>query len=169
MAAVVFAILAIWLKSHAGNFGSSQGNRTVPANQSDSSSVLGGSYDLSRDENIGGHTLKRHVGRTDDQLRERLDRERDISAASTYTDRAAAERTVAAALARDHDRVQAWLNRTDAHPNLPLRYHSNTQIGRSIRRGEQTAEPCSSAIIVLRYDGEQRFHVLTTYPETERR
>ena len=43
-------------------------------------------YDLEADEALGGHTMARHVGRTDAQLAERLQRERDISAASTYTD-----------------------------------------------------------------------------------
>src|SRR5690349_23847845 len=39
-------------------------------------------HDLSQDEEAGGHTLKKHVGRTDDQLRERLAHERNISGAS---------------------------------------------------------------------------------------
>jgi hypothetical protein len=45
--------------------------------------------DLSVDEDMGGHTLARHVGKTDAELRERLRREPNISTASTYTDRAA--------------------------------------------------------------------------------
>jgi len=57
-------------------------------------------YDLERDEKRGGHTLARHVGRSDADLGERLRRERQISAASTYTDRATAERVVALALAQ---------------------------------------------------------------------
>src|SRR5689334_2318109 len=48
-------------------------------------------HDLSADEAMGGHTLQRHVGRTDAELRARLDREPQISSASTYTDRATAE------------------------------------------------------------------------------
>ena len=58
-------------------------------------------YDLARDEARGGHTLSRHVGRTDEELRERLRRERNISAASTWTDREAAETTVVEALRAD--------------------------------------------------------------------
>src|SRR4051794_5666599 len=55
--------------------------------------------DLSIDESRGGHTLARHVGRTDAELRQRLIDEPNISAASTYTSRATAELTVARALA----------------------------------------------------------------------
>ncbi len=55
--------------------------------------AAGTSRDLSIDDARGGHTLKRHVGRTDAQLAERLAREH-VSAASTYPDRATAERVV---------------------------------------------------------------------------
>src|SRR5215475_9666075 len=54
-----------------------------------------GGYNLERDEERGGHTLEKHVGRTDFELRERLKRERNISAASTWTDRITAEQTIA--------------------------------------------------------------------------
>src|SRR5688572_21546878 len=75
-------------------------------------------YDLERDEARGGHTLARHVGWSDDQLRARLRRELDIAAASTYTDRATAERVIAAALDRDRRRVDAWIARVGNRPNL---------------------------------------------------
>jgi hypothetical protein len=44
----------------------------------------GSPRDLSQDE-AAGHVLRKHAGRTDDELRERLERERNISGASTYT------------------------------------------------------------------------------------
>src|SRR5260370_39340669 len=50
-----------------------------------------GGYNLGRDEQRGGHTLARHVARTDEELRERLAQERNISAASTWRDRETAE------------------------------------------------------------------------------
>ena len=56
--------------------------------------------DLARDEAAGGHTLARHVGKTDAELRARLKAEPDISAASTYTDLETAERVVAEVLAK---------------------------------------------------------------------
>src|SRR5512137_1959892 len=64
----------------------------------------GPSHDLSHDEELGGHTLRKHVGRTDEQLRERLAEEPGISAASTYTDRAAAEMAVGTVLEQAHGR-----------------------------------------------------------------
>lgn len=122
-------------------------------------------YDLSRDEERGGHTLQRHVARTDTQLHERLQRERNISAASTWTDLETAECIVAEALAAEHGRVDNWMRRGYPRANLALHYNARRVIGRSLRRAEDATEDCTSAVIVLRADGPDRFYVLTTYPE----
>jgi hypothetical protein len=126
-------------------------------------------YDLARDEARGGHTLARHVGRTDAQLRERLRREQ-ISAASTYTDRATAERVVARTLARQRARVDQWLARKGSRPNLALDYRGDRRetIGRSLTRRSPQPIPCSDAVVVLRWDGSRGFIVLTSYPEVAR-
>jgi hypothetical protein len=122
-------------------------------------------YDLSRDERRGGHTLGKHVGRTDEELRERLERERDISAASTWTDRAAAEETVAAALRANQSKVDRWNERGYPRANLALHFDAGHTIGRTMRHGENTSEPCTSAVVVLKADRDGGFFVLTTYPE----
>jgi hypothetical protein len=106
------------------------------------------------------------VGRTDEQLAARLRKEPNISAASTWTDHEAAEETVAAALRAERGRIENWTRRGERRPNLALHFDAGRQIGRSLRRGDRQAVPCSSAIIVLRADGPDGYYVLTTYPET---
>ena len=133
--------------------------------RSSQSAGAGQRYDLSRDEDRGGHTLREHVGRTDDQLRQRLKRERNISAASTWTDRASAEETVAAALRAERGKIENWQRRGERRPNLALHFDAGREIGRSLVRGATEVVPCSEAVIVLRADREA-FYVLTTYPET---
>jgi hypothetical protein len=127
--------------------------------------------DLARDEAMGGHTLARHVGRTDEQLRQRLAREPGISAASTYTDRATAERVVAETLTQAVSRVRDWTARRGSRPNLALHYRSQDgrTVGSSIDRGGSRSRPCEGAIVVLRWD-ERRgtYFVLTSYPENRR-
>jgi hypothetical protein len=122
-------------------------------------------YDLARDEERGGHTLDKHVGRTDAELRERLDRERDISAASTWTDRATAERTVATALQANRERIDHWMARGYPRPNLALHFDAGQTIGRSLRHGAAKVVPASAAVVVLKADSADSFYVLTTYPE----
>ena len=133
-------------------------------NTESSRSLARARYDLSRDEQRGGHTLGKHVGRTDDELRERLRRERDISAASTWTDRDAAEQTVAAALRAESGRIERWRERGDRRPNLALHFDAGRVIGRSLVRGADRIVPCTQAVIVLRAVGDG-YYVLTTYPE----
>jgi hypothetical protein len=122
--------------------------------------------DLSIDDARGGHTLKRHVGRTDDQLRERLQHEKNISAASTYSDRETAERVVGTAIQNNRDKVQRWMERGERRPNLVLDYtEPSDAIGRVMNRGAMGSVPCDHAIMVLRADGATDYYVLTSYPE----
>ncbi|MGB2636309.1 MAG: RNase A-like domain-containing protein [Candidatus Acidiferrum sp.] len=145
--------------------GPAANNGTAPPREGSSPVAVAARYDLGRDEERGGHTLKKHVGRTDEELRERLRKERNISAASTWTDRETAEVTVAEALRADRDRIEKWMRRGYPRANLALHYDAGRAIGRSLRRGEEQTVNCTSAVIVLRADGPDSFYVLTTYPE----
>ncbi len=127
--------------------------------------------DLRADERMGGHTLARHVGRTDVELAERLRREPQIAAASTYTDVDTAERVVGAALAESKGRVDTWLRRPGPRTNLALTYAQagGAAIGRSLQRGARTSMPASRALVVLRWDDRgHNWIVLTSYPEVRR-
>ncbi|MGC1383281.1 MAG: RNase A-like domain-containing protein [Candidatus Acidiferrales bacterium] len=126
-------------------------------------------YNLERDEERGGHTLKKHVGRTDQELRERLDRERNISAASTWTNRELAEEAVNQTL-QHNSKLERWLDRGGRKPNLVLDYHGSPShpVGRCVARGSTEAVPAYDALIVLKAYGDRDFYVLTTYPECPR-
>jgi hypothetical protein len=145
--------------NHAANSSSSTGTMGEWRAQT------GPTRDLSRDEAAGGHILRKHVGQSEDQLRQRLERERNITGASTYTDRTTAEQAVGAAIAHSHERIQRWLDRSGGHPNLVLDYDSETPIGRTINRGENQSRPCAHALVVLKYAGPNDYYVLTSYPE----
>jgi hypothetical protein len=144
-------------------------NGGTPASPSitraDNQAINGPVRDLSQDEAAGGHILRKHVGQTEEQLRQRLQRERNITGASTYTDRATAERAVGAAIAQSRNRIDNWLNRSGGHPNLVLDYDSETPIGRTMNRGENQSHPCAHALVVLKYAGLNEYYVLTSYPE----
>ena len=127
--------------------------------------------DLARDEKHGGHTLSRHVGRTDEQLRERLRKEPGLSAASTYTDRATAEEAVTLAIRSAKNRMDQWLAREGSRANLVIDWPGNGKVlGRSLRRGEKAPVPCRRALVVLKWNAETEiYYVLTSYPEAEKK
>lgn len=122
-------------------------------------------YDLRADERRGGHTIERHVGLTDEQLRARLQRE-SISAASTYADLETAERVVGLTLRRHAARVDTWKAREGARPNLVLPFAAPNQpaVGRVLRRGAREPVDAHAAVVVLRWREGDAF-VLTSYPE----
>jgi hypothetical protein len=142
-----------------------QADFPVPAEKAATTS--GPSRDLLQDESAGGHTLRKHVGRTDDQLRERLRHERNISAASTWADRETAERAVGIAIEQSRAKIDRWLSREGGHPNLVLDYDGDPShpVGRSLRHDADQPQPCSHATIVLRWVPPDSYYVLTSYPE----
>jgi hypothetical protein len=126
-----------------------------------------GRYDLQTDEDRGGHTLSRHVGRTDAELRQRLHDEPNLATASSYISRDTAERAVALDIEKNRDRVERWLL-GGYHPNLPIRYTGDEAVGRSMQRREWRTEPCDKVLAVLKYAGRDDFYVLTSYPDCAR-
>lgn len=156
----------------------SQSSNSTPANSGDGAAApspdvraldSGHRYNLERDESLGGHTLKKHVGRTDQELLERLQRERNISASSTWTNRELAEEAVAETL-EHNSKLDRWRDRDGRKPNLVLDYHGSPAhpVGRCIQRGSAEAVPAYDALVVLKAYGENDFYVLTTYPECPR-
>jgi len=125
---------------------------------------------LAADEAAGGHTLARHVGRTDRQLAARLRREPSIGAASTFVDRQTAERAVAVTLERHRARIERWLaGRSGADLALELRGGAGEALGRVLLRGTREPVAATGARVVLRRRGEGGFFVLTAYPIEEER
>jgi hypothetical protein len=159
---VLLLLAGIWYQLHH------QAPRPAPASyeQDGAASVVFTSTarDLSVDEAAGGHTLARHVGRSDAELAQRLARESSLTAASSFDDRATAERAVGAALAAERDRVDTWLRR-ERGETLAISWRGgDNRVGRLLERGAATSEPVRGARVVLRRRGAGYF-VLTAYPE----
>src|SRR6201993_1342826 len=120
--AALLLFLAVTLACQAPQPSGSIASSGTSSTPSDVPRTTEAPRDLSQDESAGGHTLRKHVGRSDDELRDRLRHERNISAASTWTDRETAEHAVGTALAQDRDKIDRWLNRSGGHANLVVDY-----------------------------------------------
>ncbi|MFB7121725.1 WXG100 family type VII secretion target [Bacillus tropicus] len=139
------------------------GENTTTVKPGDSSSLTPGGG-LAAHEAKGGHLLERHVGKTDEELLQRIQSDTRIAGASTFTDRASAEKIAATVLnnPRNQVRIQSWLN-SPRDNNLILRYQGTEIIGRGVIRGSTTVEDMSNAKIVLKKDRNGSF-ILTGYP-----
>lgn len=119
---------------------------------------------LAREERQGGHLIRKHVGQTPDQLRARLDRERNISAASSFSDLNTAQDAVSSALRGNRERISRWL--AESSPRLVLNYTAPQTIGITLRRNDRDAEPTRRLRLVLVRDTRESdgYRLLTGYP-----
>ncbi|MGR2741101.1 RNase A-like domain-containing protein [Billgrantia sp. Q4P2] len=99
-------------------------------------------------ENLDGHTIRRHVGKTDEQLLQRFETESDILGSSTYPDLETAQRAVGDVLSRNSDRIQDWLTNSPGS-RLPLNEILDYEIGRVIPQGSTVSQPSNKSFVLL--------------------
>ncbi|MEG3938317.1 MULTISPECIES: RNase A-like domain-containing protein [unclassified Microcoleus] len=126
-------------------------------------SIPGGGLDVH--EAAGGHTLERHVGKTEAQLAQRLASERRISAASSFTDRSVAEAAIAEAMNRNQSAIDSWVK--SRGNRYTIDYNANRIIGITLRRRASKATSASRLKIVLQRSAKlpPGYFILTAYPE----
>ncbi len=121
--------------------------------------------DLLVHEEAGGHTLGRHVGKSDAELLARLDQSHGtITGVSTFYDKEHADMAVAEVLARNEDRLSAWL--VSPLHKLRLQGDTSTVVGRYVGQGHTTAGDVDAAFVVLVKNSSLPwgYTVLTSYP-----
>jgi hypothetical protein len=71
---------------------------------------------------LGGHTILKHVGKTEAELRARLAAERDLRAASSFTTLGSAERAISRGLSTNTLRIQTWAKNAPSGRTLIIDY-----------------------------------------------
>jgi|GEM_PF-1679982 len=112
-----------------------------------------------------GHAIEKHVGKSDQYLRDRLNRE-TISTASTFNDVAEAEGAIRDVLIKRGDLVQAWL-KTEKSNKKAFYHRMEKPVGRVLKRGWNIPRYGNQARVILIRDKNYRegFFILTAYPE----
>lgn len=129
---------------------------------SDTSRVPGGG--LQAHEDAGGHTLERHVGKSEDWLVDRVNRE-NVSAASSFRDVDDAEHFIAETIAENQDRIDAWVDGQGGN-RLVLDASFDASTGISVKRGDSQAEDVFSVRLVLERSDALGigYRIITGYP-----
>lgn len=114
----------------------------------------------------GGHTLARHVGKTEKWLRDRLAQGLVPDAASSFVSYDEAVAAVDAAIEAARDKIGEWLKQ-DADPRVILLHPVNPPVGRLLSRdsGEVIAAPRVCVVLERAADTEHGFFVRTAYPK----
>jgi hypothetical protein len=104
---------------------------------------------LAAHEARGGHLIAKHVGRSEAQLRERLDSEPHVPIASTFPDRATAESAASSVLKTKKKEIENFLSDT-LEKSLLLQQSFPSPVGVGVIRKTGKLEPLSVVTLVLR-------------------
>jgi len=124
---------------------------------------------LQQQENAGGHTIARHVGKTDLQLAQRLAQNPHIAAASTYPNLAGAQGTITAGLATNRNTINNWANGANNGQSQAYNYAAAGNIGRVATRNPNAPPPAlftntCTYRAVIRATGGGNCYLLTSFP-----
>jgi hypothetical protein len=125
-----------------------------------------GAISLAAEEAAGGHTIARHVGRTEAQLRSRLAQQPGIPSASTFRTLREAERVVAAALRANKEAIKVWAKAANPGQTKAFAYEAGQVIGHGVVRSTGQMTNMNRMVVVVRKVTQQNriYFVLTAYP-----
>lgn len=129
-------------------------------------SIRRGAISLAAEEAAGGHTILKHVERTEAQLNARLAAEPRVMAATTFRTLAEAERFVAEALRANKVAITEWAKTATVGQTKSFTYASGRVMGVGVQRGTQTLKDATRMVVVIRKKQIQDriYFVLTSYP-----
>jgi hypothetical protein len=111
----------------------------------------------------GGHTIAKHVGKTEEELRARLVRERHLISASSFTDLRTAEKAISDMLSANRSRIMSWSSTGD--PRLELRQSFSRPLGKVLMRKSGKLDEARTVTVVLRNEeyNEMPYYILTAF------
>ncbi|HEK9101072.1 RNase A-like domain-containing lipoprotein [Bacillus cereus] len=112
-----------------------------------------------------GHTIERHVGKTEEDLKKRL-RTDKVSAASTYYDKEVATKAVKDSLKQHEQEIENWLKNSKEN-RLVLNTKHSFPVGKTVLKKDMSVkDKLINTITVLARDksGTLGFKIITSYP-----
>ncbi|WP_410985765.1 RNase A-like domain-containing protein [Bacillus cereus] len=116
-------------------------------------------------ESAGGHTLDKHVGKTNEELIKRAIQE-NVEAATSFTDKSTALKAIQENLRKNSDDIAKWLNESDTGRKIFDVSHKNPIGKGALEDKKQVIYNLTNSRVVLIRDStnELGFRVLTGFP-----
>lgn len=120
---------------------------------------------LNAHEHPPGHTIDRHVGKTADELRDRLANSPKLSAVSSFDDQQTAERLIESVLDRRSREIDDWLNKPQPG-RLTLTEDLGVRTGTTVARDGTATHPTGLRVVLLPDpDARSGWRILTAFPD----
>lgn len=144
-------------------------DRSLTEAEALSNRLLGG-LELAEHEgirNIGGHTLKKHIAKTDEELLARLAQSPGLPAATSFENVQQAEKYISAGLRAKRLEIVRWANTARRKEALVITWHAGTKVGYGFRQGSKIKWPVNHVRIVLVYKEyrDKPYYIVSAYPE----
>ncbi|WP_248565397.1 RNase A-like domain-containing protein [Paenibacillus sp. L3-i20] len=120
---------------------------------------------LDKMEEAGGHTLERHVSKTNEDLIKRANKE-DVEATTSFTDKSTAIRSVQENLRKNADGIVKWVNESEKARVVFDVKHDNA-IGKGVLQDKKTVKydlNYSRIVVVKDVNQELGFRIITAFP-----
>ena len=110
-----------------------------------------------------GHTIERHVGKSDNWLRKRLRDDPEMKAASTFTNETIANRVQGRFVKQFRTEIQDWLKNGGGKFSKDIQL--DFPIGRIIKQGEYHPLTSTKAkVVLIKNNSNHGFQILTSFP-----
>ncbi|HEX3435658.1 MAG TPA: RNase A-like domain-containing protein [Pseudacidobacterium sp.] len=121
---------------------------------------------LAEEEAAGGHTIAKHVGQTEAQLRARLAAEPWIPGASSFRSVQEAQEIISKALQTNDPMIRTWASDSGASGKLIFEYSSSKPTGYGVVRSTGAMTQMNKINVVLRKTNiaGKIYFLLTSYP-----
>jgi hypothetical protein len=117
------------------------------------------------DDRWGGHTIERHVGKSDQDLRARLANDPRIATASAWDSPEIAEQVIEATLRQHAAELARWLAQAAPGSRRTFDHRGDRRVGRAIRaEAPERVVPLRNARLVVEALGRGRWRLITAYP-----
>lgn len=129
--------------------------------------IRAGRISLIAEEAAGGHTIARHVGRTEAQLELRLAQEPKIPAATSFATLGEAETAVADCVRANKAAIKEWAAVANPGQTKSFTFDAGRIVGYGVIRGNPKVQQLGKVVVVLRKVIAQNrvYFVLTSYPK----
>lgn len=116
-------------------------------------------------ENIGGHTISRHVGKQDIELANRLNLEPNLRMSSSFTDIQTAEKAISTIVHNNSNLLSEFM--VSSQSRLALAGDVGFSIGRIMDRGSSSSTISSKATVIIVKDSlePKGWRILTAFPD----
>ncbi|KAB0635780.1 RNase A-like domain-containing protein [Burkholderia latens] len=135
------------------------------------SSITAGRIDLIRHEataanlRLGGHTIAKHVGKTEDQLKKRLMLEPHLRFASSFIDLQTAERAISEVMRAQALQIERWASSATRNSTFRITGDVGRTVGYTLARGASTVSNSTKIMIVTKMTAynEMPYFILTAF------